>query len=871
MERLDKTFDVLVENDIIEKEEISSVIKENLRFSSRPYQLEAFARFNYYLNEYKKRRKPTQLLFHMATGSGKTLIMAGAILELYKLGYRNFIFFVNTDTIIRKTKENFLNPRSSKYLFKNPINIEGQQVEIREVDNFESINSEDINILFSTIQGLHTRLNNPQENSITFDDFTDQDVVLISDEAHHINSLTKKKLTGTELEVERSWENTVSRIFDSNSENIMLEFTATLELSHPEVAAKYNHKLLFDYPLAQYRADGYSKEVKTNQVDFEPIERALVSTLISQYKKKIFADHGLLIKPVVMMKSKTTAESSEMENAFVSAVKNMNVESLRKLKELKNSTLQTAFAYFDSLGLSDQNIVDDLKDEFSEEKVISVNSKNDSDEKQIIINSLEDADNEYRVIFAVDKLNEGWDVLNLFDIVRLYDTRDSKSGKPGKTTIQEAQLIGRGARYFPFVLEEDQELYKRKFDNDLENELRVCETLHYHCSHNPKYIDELNNALREIGIIPNEKVEVHLELKDDFKETKFYGSGFILLNKKVENDPKTLLEYREPAIRKHHTYTLRTSTSQETIIFEKNQVEENRPTYAKNQEHWLINWDHTLLRKAMNSIPFYYFDRLKRYFPSLETMNDFITDKKYLGEVKVAVSGLAKDVKDLEPQIKLRIAKKIFNDIAAEINTTFGDFRGTKTFYREPIRKYFKNKKLYFAVNEGDAETGKPTMRHNIDPKFYVNLLEKDWYAYKENFGSSEEKFLVKFLDNEMEELQSRFKEVYLLRNERFFKLYRFSDGKATEPDFVLFMTEKKTDENLIYQLFIEPKGEYLISTDSWKEEFLSEVEQEAKVELYQNERFRLIGMPFYNENIKKSEFKEKLNHLESNRKITNN
>ena len=41
----------------------------------------------------------------MATGSGKTLVRI-AILELYKQGYRNFIFFVNTDTII-ETKENF--------------------------------------------------------------------------------------------------------------------------------------------------------------------------------------------------------------------------------------------------------------------------------------------------------------------------------------------------------------------------------------------------------------------------------------------------------------------------------------------------------------------------------------------------------------------------------------------------------------------------------------------------------------------------------------------------------------------------------------------------------------------------------------------
>lgn len=859
IDRLDKTFDVLVENDVIDKEEISAVIKENIRFDSRPYQIEAFARFNYYINEYKKRRKPTQLLFHMATGSGKTLIMAGTMLELYKLGYRSFLFFVNTDTIIRKTKENFLNPNSSKYLFKNPINIDGHNVEVREVDNFESINENAINILFSTIQGLHTKLNNPQENSITFDDFFDKEIVLISDEAHHINALTKKKLTGTELEVERSWENTITRISEANTENIMLEFTATIELSHPAVAAKYNHKLLSDYPLANYRADGYSKEVKTNQIDFEPIERALVSIVISQYKKKIFADNGLLIKPVVMMKSKTTNESAAMEKSFLVAVKNLNKEGLNKIKELDNNTLQSAFKYFDKIGFNDQNLIDDLKDEFSEEKVISVNSKNDTDEKQIIINSLEDADNEYRVIFAVDKLNEGWDVLNLFDIVRLYDTRDAKGGKPGKTTIQEAQLIGRGARYYPFVLNEDQELYKRKYDNDLENELRICETLHYHCSHNPRYIDELNNALREIGMIPQEKIEVQLDLKDDFKDSSLYKSGFILLNKKVENHPEKLQDYQEPNIRKNHTYKLRTSVSQETVIFEKDQFKDARPAYLKNQEHLLINWNHVLLKKAMSCIPFYYFDRLQRFFPSLNSVDDFITDMKYLGEVKVAVSGLEKDVKDLTPQIRLTIAKSVLNDIANEIHTTFGDYKGTKSFYREPIRKYFKNKKMYFALNEGDAETGKPTMRHNIDQKFYVNLLEKDWYAYKENYGSSEEKFLVKFLDDEMEALRKRFKEVYLLRNERFFKLYRFSDGKATEPDFVLFLTEKDSEENLIYQLFIEPKGQHLMANDSWKEEFLKGIENEAKVELYQNERFRLIGMPFYNEGLNKEEFKTKL------------
>ena len=95
---------------------------------------------------------------------------------------------------------------------------------------------------------------------------------------------------------------------------------------------------------------------------------------------------------------------------------------------------------------------------------------------------MEGKDNLIRAIFTVDKLNEGWDVLNLYDIVRLYNTRDSKSNIPGKTTIKEVQLIGRGARYYPFKLPEEFEekkfindKFKRKFDHDKENELKILE------------------------------------------------------------------------------------------------------------------------------------------------------------------------------------------------------------------------------------------------------------------------------------------------------------------------------------------------------------------------------------------------------------
>jgi len=65
-----------------------------------------------------------------------------------------------------------------------------------------------------------------------------------------------------------------------------------------------------------------------------------------------------------------------------------------------------------------------------------------------------------------------------------------------------------------------------------------------------------------------------------------------------------------------------------------------------------------------------------------------------------------------------------------------------------------------------------------------------------------------------MDHLKKKYKDIYLLRNERIFKIYRFSDGRAIEPDFVSFLTEEKTKRSLSLQLFVEPKGQHLIKSD---------------------------------------------------------
>lgn len=54
-----------------------------------------------------------------------------------------------------------------------------------------------------------------------------------------------------------------------------------------------------------------------------------------------------------------------------------------------------------------------------------------------------------------------------------------------------------------------------------------------------------------------------------------------------------------------------------------------------------------------------------------------------------------------------------------------------------------------------------------------------------------------------------------------------------------------------------------MLSNDQTKEQFLEEIEEECEIqELYENKDFRLVGMPFYNEDIKKQEFREGFNEI---------
>jgi type III restriction enzyme len=832
------------------KIEIPDWLRENLnpKFELRPYQEEAFARFFHCLdNDFPGKEHPLHLLFNMATGSGKTLIMAGLILSLYDKGYRNFLFFVNSTDIIEKTKDNFLNPLSAKYLFNDPIHIGGDQVSVTPVTNFEGANDKDINICFTTIQKLHSDLTTQRENAITFEDFRKHRVILIADEAHHMNVSTR-----SQRELFESWENTVERIFHQNRSNLLLEFTATHDYETPAMVEKYRNKVINRYDLLHFRNDGFSKDVVIVQSDFDFNQRILQALILSQYKREVAAkdDYRINLKPVILFKAqRTITQSIENKANFHRLIDELTAEQVRNIRRSNIPAVKSAFEFFDTEGTTDDELAERLKREFHEDYCLSVNNKNERETYQMLVNTLEDRNNRIRVVFVVKKLTEGWDVLNLFDIVRCNESLNSQTSGMAETTTSDAQLIGRGARYFPFVLPGNDERYRRKFDGNVEHELRIIEELHYHSINDSDYIRNLRTQLIKEGMMDSEEARCEIKVKDQFKRTDFYKYGVIWLNDRLPKDYHHVNSFDDLGVtRRNHVHRIATGQGDAQAVFD---ADGQTPVvHDENRRDVKIgNLGRNIVQAAIARNPFFTFASLHRYFPHLTSIREFITSEAYLGGLEITFEGNLYGL-DENPDEKRIAVSGLIGEIESEVREQTTDYEGTKEFRQEWVREVFKDKVLKFDANNLRAED---------DAQFEHFVSTRDWFANNTIYGTSEERAFVRMLDRFIIQLEEQYDEIYLLRNEGHFAIYNFSDGNAFQPDFALFLREKN-EEMSVYQLFVEPKGDYLKEHDQWKEDFLRKItsEFEGRRLEFNNKKFRLIGVPFYN-NQDENEFRQAL------------
>ncbi|GAA7141227.1 hypothetical protein Kyoto68B_13810 [Helicobacter pylori] len=462
--------------------ELPTHITSNLKNELRDYQKQAI---NNYLEKRQSNPFQKHFMFEMATGSGKTLVMAGLILECYKQGYQNFIFFVNSTSILEKTKLNFIDSVSSKYLFSENITINDENTEIKSINHLNESQTSAINIYFSTIQGLFSLFTKAKENAISIEDLKDQKLVFLADEAHHLNTETKKKLSDAESSEKHNWESVVKLALEQNKDNLLLEFSATIP-NEKSVKDKYENLKVITYTLKEFSEDKFCKNIYSLSYENKELETRFLGACVSSLYKELLAQHHNIenFKPCILFKSERIEDSKENQERFNAFLENLSPLDLENFfNHSRNDFFKDAKNFFDKQHYT-PNLAALLQTKFKKSVQINTNNEKELEKSMLLLNSLEDRQNPKRVIFSVDKLNEGWDVLNLFDIVRL------KNKASQKDTTKDAQLIGRGARYYPFSyndLKPSQiEFYQRKFD--LFNLLSTLERLDYHAVYDSEFI-----------------------------------------------------------------------------------------------------------------------------------------------------------------------------------------------------------------------------------------------------------------------------------------------------------------------------------------------------------------------------------------------
>lgn len=855
--------------------EIPEYITDNLHPTKRlrEYQKQALKHF-IWLYEHD-RASAKHLLFNMATGTGKTLVMASVVLYLYEKGYRNFLFLVHQIQIKDQAVKNFTDYKFEKYLF-NPkgIKINGQNVEVKNVGSIADAGRNAINFMFFSTSLLYNRLKEDRENGLTAEDFTSNDVVVIADEAHRLNVDTRSKKK-KDLEEILNWETAVMSAINARQENMLLEFTATVDLANQAIHEKYQDKIVHRYDFLQFNKDGYSKDVKflfNQEVHTEDQKRLLIvnAVALSEYRR-LLAEREMneFITPIVLVKSVRIAQSEEDRKFFDRVIGSLRPADLDRLRELSSESnnreheiLSDMFAWLANprSGLVSQADWDGLKaftaairSSFDHDNTLIYNSQKKENAGQLT--QLDSPLNTVRAIFSVNALNEGWDVLGLYDIVH-FDISESK-----KVSLQDIQLIGRGARYNPYELpraykrDEDSTLltmfgsrglefdkYKRKFDNDPFDKGRVLETFVYHFVKTGTFLENLQRDLLGEGIIGEGVEKKTITMKQNFLESDTYKKGFVLVNQ-TEKRTKILGEEIDTTFNrviKAGSYNLRAVG---LSVVEQDQIMAGQKVDVIhiNDEYF----PRPIIRKALVSAEgnFFRFNNLCEHIVGIKSIDELI--EKYLPKYEIKYTyEKGKSISQLSPTEKLQLlVGVILPEVRKAIDINMPRESGSKKFRPVSLSAVFgKEKNIYlmsFPVE--DPVTGEKVFMSNDErakaqsghdnPQLQYDVQSANWYAYDENYGTGEEKRFVKYLASQVDDLRVRYEgaEVYLIRNELDYWLFSPQDGRRFSPDYMLIVNDVNSGE-MYYQCLIEPKGGHLLEHDAWKEEALVSLAETSEV-----------------------------------------
>jgi len=352
--------------------------------------------------------------FDMATGTGKTRLMAASISYLYQKGIsRNFFILTPGQTIYEKTIRNFT-LGSERYEFSGWSDIPNYRIVTGE--NYERYDPKQLNFDGFTIFIFNVqKFAVSEKESRKFHSFREylgaafsdalqelDDLVLLMDESHHYRAEITKKAIADLHPI------------------LGLEFTAT---------PKYKRNVIYLYSLGDAIQDGIVKRlqaiIRRNDASYEEeLEELKLKDGLSLHnrKKAILESYCKnrgrdIIKPITLIICKARERGAEHN------------EHLEGIYDLLNS--------------------EDFMDGYFKGKIaIDYTEKRDDESMKRIVDLEKDPGNT-EILIIVNK-NEGWDIRNIYTIIPL---RQSVS------MIFTEQTLGRGVRlpFYDVTLEEIKE------------------------------------------------------------------------------------------------------------------------------------------------------------------------------------------------------------------------------------------------------------------------------------------------------------------------------------------------------------------------------------------------------------------------------
>jgi type III restriction enzyme len=516
------------------------LLENDLAFDFRYYQKQALAILDIFWNAPEDYYPPKKdaieevdghnipfYCFEMATGSGKTLLMAANVLYLLNKGIKDIFIIVKGKTIYDKTIREF-DINNKKSIFNKAMDYKYNLITGENYQNRSSNYDEnaDFNLFVFNIEkffeksgqtgGKTMRVTKPWEESVWRDaqgytislvDFLKQKkIAIITDEAHHYQNKTS---------------NDIIKLFYPE---VVLEYTATAQVTDTK---KKIQKRVYVYPVKQYIKDGYGKKIRAygfdpiqgtievqDQVNDTDKERLILGILTHLVKKKALNEQ---LKPILLLKCRSINHSNELFK-YISEEMVLDDDFVRSAYEriIQDDEYNLITLIKDHVSI--QELLDFVED--ISEKTFVIHSEN-RNTKEILDKFDNIETNSQEIVVQVDVATEGWNIDNVYTILILTNNQ-------GNVKTYVKQLIGRGLRLYKGVRTLDDST------NLLENEEEILHVVCAKGNNFGKFVEEIEKEL-DAEIESEPKLKTEKNLLGEFVTIDKYNNLFLPTNR-IEND-----------------------------------------------------------------------------------------------------------------------------------------------------------------------------------------------------------------------------------------------------------------------------------------------------------------------------------------------